>query len=107
MASVKNYIHPDLEDVPLTAALQALGDPCRVAIVRMMLNRGDEEIACNEVPVELSKATISHHFETLRDAGIIFTRVEGRKCLSTVRREEFDQRFPGLLNLVLSVDASC
>jgi DNA-binding transcriptional ArsR family regulator len=104
MASVKNYIHPDLEDVTLTAALQALGDPCRVAIVLMMLKRGEEEIACNEVPVELSKATISHHFETLREAGVIFTRVEGRKCLSSVRRKEFDKRFPGLLKLVLNAD---
>jgi DNA-binding transcriptional ArsR family regulator len=49
---------------------------------------------------DLSKATVSPHFETLRDAGFIRTRADGRRCLSSPSRTAFDERFPGLLKLV-------
>ena len=42
----------------------------------------------------------SHHFETLRAAGIIESRSEGVKCLSSLREKELNQRFPGLLDLI-------
>jgi DNA-binding transcriptional ArsR family regulator len=100
MAAVRIYQHPDLAEVALPAALHALADPCRVGIVRAMLAEPGREFACNEFPVELSKATVSHHFETLRAAGIIHTRVEGTRCLSSLREAEFEARFPGLLRLL-------
>ena len=101
MATGKTYQQPDLEEVSLPAAMQALADPCRLAIVRTMLDRPDHEFACNEFELDLSKATVSHHFETLRDAGIIQTRVDGRRCLSSLRRSALEKRFPGLLKLVV------
>jgi DNA-binding transcriptional ArsR family regulator len=101
MSSTKTYAHPALKEVTLASAMQALADPCRVAIVRALMSDEDREFACNEIELEISKATVSHHFETLREAGVIMTRVEGRKCLSSVRRKEFAKRFPGLLELVL------
>ena len=82
--------------------MQALSDSARVAIVRALFSDQDREFACNEITLDISKATVSHHFEVLREAGVIQTRVEGRKCLSSIRREAFNQRFPGLLELVLN-----
>jgi DNA-binding transcriptional ArsR family regulator len=102
MAPTKSYRHPDLADVSLSEAMQALADPCRVEIVRTSLEAGGRELACNEIPLTQSKATVSHHFEALREAGVIQTRAEGTKCLSSVRQKEFDKRFPGLLSLVLA-----
>ncbi|MEZ5326275.1 MAG: helix-turn-helix domain-containing protein [Verrucomicrobiales bacterium] len=102
MATSKIYQQPGMEQVTLSAAMQALADPCRLAIVRRMLEQPEHEFACNEFELDLSKATISHHFETLRDAGLIQTRVDGRKCLSSLRRASFEARFPGLLDLVLN-----
>lgn len=107
MAPPKAYHHPDLEDVTLPTAMQALADPCRVAIVRALFSDQDREFACNEIELDISKATVSHHFEALREAGIILTRVDGRKCLSSIRRKEFNQRFPGLLDLVLKETKNC
>ncbi|HEY5705186.1 MAG TPA: hypothetical protein VIS96_06405 [Terrimicrobiaceae bacterium] len=98
---MKSYSHPaSLEDIPLVAVMQALSDPCRVAIVRALLATEGRELACNEIPLHISKATRSHHFDVLRDVGIIFTRCEGTKCLSSVRVKELNKRFPGLLKLV-------
>ena len=98
---MKHYTHPDLSDVTISTAMQALADPARVAILQAVVRAQSGEIACNEIPLELSKATVSHHFESLREAGLIETRVVGTKCLSSLRREEFEARFPGLLDLVL------
>ncbi|WP_269522755.1 ArsR/SmtB family transcription factor [Coraliomargarita parva] len=94
----KEYEHPPLEEVALPDLMQALSDPCRIAILRALLER--QELACNELPVEVAKATLSHHMAVLRDAGLIFTRVEGTKCLNTVRADEVEARFPGILKLV-------
>ena len=100
MSPPRTYALPELEDISLPSALAALSDPCRLQIVRKMLEQPEHEFACNEFELDLCKATVSHHFETLREAGVIQTRVEGRKCLSSLRRESFEKRFPGLLELV-------
>ena len=97
MAPPKTYHHPELKEVSLASVMQALADPCRLAIVRTLASNLEHEFACNEFDLDLCKATVSHHFEVLREAGIISTRVEGRKCLSSLRDKELDQRFPGLL----------
>jgi DNA-binding transcriptional ArsR family regulator len=81
--------------------MQALSDPCRIAIVRALAERG--ELACNEIALDVSKATRSHHFDVLRAAGLIHTRTEGTKCMTSIREAELDKRFPGLLSLVLAV----
>lgn len=103
---MKQYHHPDLADVSLATVLQALADPCRVAVVCSMMEDEDRERACNEIPLSVGKATRSHHFEVLRSAGLIQTRVEGTKCLSRLRRREIEDRFPGLLALVQQEYAS-
>jgi predicted transcriptional regulator len=98
--SMKAYSHPAIDDVPLHTVMQALSDPCRLAIVRELLRAEGRPLACNEVRLEIAKATRSHHFEVLRTAGIIHTQTEGTKCLTSLRRKELNQRFPGLLKLV-------
>lgn len=97
---MKAYHHPSLEMIPLAAVMQALSDPCRLTIVRALLRKVSCELACSEIPLDVSKATRSHHFDVLRDAGVIFTRCEGTKCMTSLRKKEFNKRFPGLLKLV-------
>jgi DNA-binding transcriptional ArsR family regulator len=97
---MKSYSHPVLMDVALADVMQALSDPCRIAIVRALAERG--ELACNEIALDVSKATRSHHFDVLRDAGLIYTRTEGTKCMTSIRETELKKRFPGLLKLVLA-----
>jgi DNA-binding transcriptional ArsR family regulator len=49
----------------------------------------------------VTKATRSHHFAVLREAGLIEQRDEGPRRLDRLRRPEFEEAFPGLLELVL------
>lgn len=99
---MKTYEHPDIKDIPLSQVMQALSDPCRIAIMKALLT--NEELACNALPVEVAKATLSHHVAVLRDAGLIHTRVEGTKCLNTVREAAIDEQFSGLLNMLRASD---
>jgi len=91
-----------MRDVELHVVMQAMSDPCRLAIVRQLLESKGRALACNEVHLDVAKATRSHHFEVLRTAGIIFTEMDGTKCMTSVRRAEIDKRFPGLLKLITS-----
>ena len=97
---MKAYSHPAMREVSLHAVMQALSDPCRIAIVRELVLANGRALACHEVRLNISKATRSHHFEVLRAAGLIFTQTEGTKCLTSLRRKELNQRFPGLLKLI-------
>ncbi|MEX0741224.1 MAG: metalloregulator ArsR/SmtB family transcription factor, partial [Phycisphaeraceae bacterium] len=98
-AAMKPYTHPKLRDVTLPMVMQALSDPCRIEIVRTLMDAG--ELACGDIPLTVSKATVSHHFSVLREAGLVLTRTEGTRCMTSVRRAELDKRFPGLLDLLV------
>jgi DNA-binding transcriptional ArsR family regulator len=90
---MKVYSHPSLHQVELVTVMQALSDPCRIAIIRALAD--GQELACNEFALD--------HFEVLREAGLTFTRTEGTKCMTSLRRAELDKRFPGLLRLIAKV----
>ena len=91
-------------EMDLTTVLQALGDPIRLRIVRMLAEQ--EEVACGSFELGLVASTMSHHLQVLRDAGLVETRRDGARKLNALRREEVDAQFPGLLTSVLSAAPS-
>ncbi|NJP47907.1 helix-turn-helix domain-containing protein [Streptomyces sp. PRB2-1] len=94
-----DHTHPD--DVPLLAALSALADPVRLRLVRELALSEEWSRSCGSFDVPVGKAALSHHFATLRAAGLVEQRDAGPRRLNRLRRAEFDARFPGLLDLVL------
>jgi len=94
-----HFDEPPPEAMTLAAVMAALSDPVRVAILREIAARG--ESACGTIELGVSKATRSHHFRVLREAGLTHTRAEGTHRYVTLRRDEVDERFPGLLRAVL------
>ncbi|MEV5509724.1 ArsR/SmtB family transcription factor [Streptomyces orinoci] len=97
-------VHTHPEQVPVRTALAALADPVRLLIVRELAGSPDWTRACGSFRVPVRKAALSHHFQVLRSAGLVEQRDEGAKRLNRLRREEFEARFPGLLDLVLRED---
>jgi DNA-binding transcriptional ArsR family regulator len=91
--------HPDLEQLHLTDVLHALSDPVRLEIVRLLGIH--QELSCGRLEVSVSKSTLTHHLRVLRDAGLTYTRSEGVQRLVSLRRDEVEARFPGLLGCVL------
>jgi DNA-binding transcriptional ArsR family regulator len=100
LGTLKSYSHPELKEVSLAVVMQALADPCRLAIVRTLLAARGRELSCTDIPLQVGKATRSHHFDVLREAGLITSRCEGTKCLTSLRRRDLERRFPGLLKLL-------
>ncbi|MFW5418658.1 helix-turn-helix transcriptional regulator [Nocardiopsis sp. CNT-189] len=87
--------HPDLRTLDIGVLLQALADPVRLQIVRMLVERG--EGSCGSLDLPVNRSTISHHLRTLRESGLVATRLQGTSRLSRVRWSEVEERFPGLL----------
>ena len=56
---------------------------------------------CNAVDPTVPKSTLSHHLKTLRESGLVRNEPNGRQRTITLRKEELEQRFPGLLATVL------
>jgi DNA-binding transcriptional ArsR family regulator len=90
---------PRREEFELSSVLYALGDEIRMDIVRQ-LARGAER-ACGDFRIEKPKSSLSHHFRVLRESGIVTTRRVGTMLLNSLRRDDLESRFPGLLKAVL------
>ena len=91
--------HPRQEEIALGAVLHALSDPVRLKIVASLV--GDGEHTCGSIEVPVSKSTCTHHFRVLREAGVIHQRQDGTARLNTLRSEDLEARFPGLLATIL------
>ncbi|GGO01816.1 ArsR/SmtB family transcription factor [Saccharibacillus kuerlensis] len=91
--------HPERKDILLSSVLYALSDPVRLQIVAQ-IHRGGEQ-ACKSFEVPIAKSTLSQHVRTLREAGITHTRIYGTQRLLSLRSEDLNERFPGLLDAVL------
>lgn len=91
--------HPRVEDLTLPQVLHALSDPCRLRIL-WKLQTGEDGLPCGAIDVPVAKSTATHHYKVLREAGLIRTRREGTVLRNTLRTEEIDARFPGLLAAV-------
>lgn len=95
--------HPAVADIELTAVLYALADPVRLSLVRGLSR--DKPVSCIRVSEEkalgLPRATLSRHFDVLRSAGLVHTVKSGTQYLNTLRCDDLEQRFPGLLRAIL------
>lgn len=94
--------HPAMNDVELTDVLFALSDPARLEIVREVSAGPISMAACAATNPSLPKSTKSHQMKVLREAGVVRNVPDGRGRQLSLRREELDERFPGLLDAILS-----
>lgn len=92
---------PHAEELELVSVLHALSDPVRLEIVRALAETGEAR-PCGGFHVSVTKSTLTHHFRVLREAGVIAQRPDGTTKLTTLRRDELELRFPGLIGAVLS-----
>jgi DNA-binding transcriptional ArsR family regulator len=101
--SERELFHPSRAELRQGDVLAALSDPGRLRLVELYAD--DREHSCGEYPqalVGLHKSTVSHHQKTLREMGLVRVRIAGRNRFLTLRRQDLDERFPGLLAAVLA-----
>lgn len=93
--------HPDRDEIQIADVLHALSDPQRLSIVCKLA--GDRTPRrCGAFELDVTKSTLTHHFRVLREAGVIHQHEEGTARMNSLRREDLDARFPGLLDAVLA-----
>ena len=97
--SVDPLVPAEPDDLDLATILHALSDPIRLRIV---VELSDEaEHTCGSFNLPIAKSTCSHHFRVLREAGVVAQRIDGKCRFNRLRREQLEERFPGLLDAVL------
>lgn len=94
-----------MPDVTLESVLYALADPARLEIMRTLVAEGCPMNCSTAAPDRLPKSTQSHHYQVLREAGLIVSERRGTEVVNTPRCTELEARFPGLLPAVL--EAAC
>ncbi len=98
---MRPFYHPQCQDISLVGLFYALGDPVRLKIVRQLAETGS--LTCADFECAVAKSTLSHHFKILRESGLVSTRKEGTQHINTLRSEEIDRLYPGLLAVALHV----
>lgn len=74
----------------ITRQFRALSDENRLRIVDLL--RGGEQCVCElQSALDLGQSLLSFHLKTLKDAGLVTDRREGRWAYYTLNREAFAQ----------------
>ena len=99
--SPRKFLHPDAAELTLHRILFALSDPTRLAVVAALMD-GAEHSSGDLLAESVPRSTMTHHLKILREAGVTRTRPEGMRCLISLRRDDVDARFPGLLDAIMA-----
>jgi DNA-binding transcriptional ArsR family regulator len=93
--------HPTRDEIRIETVLHALADPIRLRLVRELARIGTP-VACGVVDLPISKSTRTHHLRILREAGITRVVPEGTARITSLRREDLDALYPGLLDGIIT-----
>lgn len=96
----REVFHPIPGQISLPAVYNALSDPVRLMIVARLAEHG--ELNCSDFLDFGSKTVISYHLARMREAGVTRTRIEGKLHHVSLRDEDLEARFPGLLPAVIA-----
>lgn len=91
---------PEAAEIALQGVLEALADPVRRSIVAQ-LDAASADVSCGSFALPVARSTATHHFNVLRDAGIVQQYYVGTSRMNRLRRTDLDEIFPGLLDACL------
>ncbi len=96
----EKIVHPAASALDLATIMRTVGDPLRLDIVRLLAD--DRPRPCSEVSTAmgLPVSTCSYHLRLLREAGVTRTRAEGTQRFISLRRDDLEDRFPGLVEVL-------
>ncbi|QRM57047.1 helix-turn-helix transcriptional regulator [Sinorhizobium sp. BG8] len=93
---------PARDEIDLSVVFSTLSDPLRRTAIAILATLPDStERNCVSFGFPVAKASLTHHFKILREAGLISQIDYGNRRASSLRREDIEARFPGLLALLV------
>ncbi|AJY75122.1 ArsR family transcriptional regulator [Paenibacillus beijingensis] len=93
---------PSTNDIKLPSVLHALSDPRRLQIVQR-LNENVEQNCMIYHELGMPKSTLTHHLKVLREAGVTKLRIDGTQHFYSLRLDELESLFPGVVTSILNV----
>ncbi|MFB4390422.1 MULTISPECIES: ArsR/SmtB family transcription factor [unclassified Pseudomonas] len=94
---------PTRAEITLDGIFRALAEPLRRTAIAVLATMPDgTERSCASFGFPVAKASLTHHFKVLREVGLISQIDYGNRRASILRREDIDERFPGLLQLLVN-----
>jgi len=108
MAGMNTLPQPDRNKIELARVMESLSDPTRLAIVAFLASLpGDGgEARCGAFTAFGSKQNLTYHLAKLREAGVTTARPVGTSRFISLRREDLDRRFPGMLDSIIAAALS-
>lgn len=99
---MREVYHPVTEQLDLATVLNALSDPVRLKLLKKIVEK--TEITCSDCSAcsAMKKNALSHHFRILRESGVIRVRIDGKNRYLSLRLEDLERRFPGLITAILA-----
>jgi DNA-binding transcriptional ArsR family regulator len=98
---MREPFHPSTDSLDLVAILAALSDPTRPTIL-LRLAEAEADIRCGDFTDLATKSNLSYHFAKMREAGLVSLRSEGTSRFLTLRRDDIERQFPGLLDQLIA-----
>jgi DNA-binding transcriptional ArsR family regulator len=104
---MRPIIHPAKEDVSLEAFFYALSNSTRLRIIANLheAHKAGKNFLNCALAVDgiekLAASTTSHHFRILREGGIVYSERVGKDCNNSLRLDDMNERFSGLMTVVI------
>jgi DNA-binding transcriptional ArsR family regulator len=81
----------------------ALADDSRRKVIAELASLPEgQERACGSFDLPVKKATRTHHFRVLREAGLVAQRDHGNGSTLRLLRRDIEEHCPGLLQLLVA-----
>lgn len=92
---------PSADELELGKIFAALAEPLRLKVVTELLREEQTiERSCASFCLPVAKSTLTHHFRVLRESGLVYDVDYGNRRGVRLRRDDLDERFPGLLDAI-------
>jgi DNA-binding transcriptional ArsR family regulator len=92
--------HPAASELDLATILRTVGDPVRLAVVQELTDGEERRCTTLEKSIGIPASTLSYHLRLLREAGVTRTRASGTERHISLRSDDLEQLFPGLLDVL-------
>jgi len=92
--------HPPADALDLPTILRTVGDPLRLEIVRVLADGAEHSCGDLSERIDVPMSTGSYHLRLLREAGVTRTRANGTTRLISLRADDLEARFPGLVGVI-------
>lgn len=84
----------------LSETLEALADPTRREILRILREEGDRTAGELSERFTLAKSTLSGHFNVLKQAGLIVSERQGQRIVYSINQSAFEEALGAVVALL-------